>query len=220
MTRADRLSYLAAEWEGVGRGESRRLAIHPSAANGTYEASGLAGAAEWMHGWSCVRFGETPGIVIDYGCGDGRLASPLADSCDRVIGCDVSQAMLDSVTDDRVGKVLIESLDTIDELPMVDGIHSSAVWIHLGHDLGAETLARLAARVKPGGLVGIDFPVYGGGGRDAGDWTDVAVWSPEEALVMIDAAGLEPVALHASSGSFSFAEVGENHHRYQWMVKP
>ena len=73
---------------------------------------------------------------------------------------------------------------------------------------------------EAGGLVGIDFPVYEGGGRDAGDWTDVAVWSPEEALVMIDAAGVEPVALHASPGSFSFAEVGENHHRYQWMVKP
>lgn len=220
MTRADRLSYLAAEWEDVGSGEDRRLAIHPSAADGSYADTGLAGAALWLAGWHCHRFGDVPEVVIDYGCGDGRLASPLADSCSRVIGCDISRSMLDAVTDSRVERVLIESLDTIDSLPMADGIHSSAVWIHLGHTLGLETLTRLAGRVKRGGLVGIDFPIYEGGGRDAGDWTDVAVWSEREAHLMIEAAGLEPVELNPSPGVFSFENVGVNHHMYQWLVKP
>lgn len=101
--------------------------------------------------------GFSPDRVLEYGCGVGRLLIPAAKQAQRVVGVDISTSMLTEARRncDAAGIANVELL-TPEQLGTDKGefdfVYSFAVLIHLPRRTGEETIARLAALVRPGGV--------------------------------------------------------------------
>jgi SAM-dependent methyltransferase len=113
---------------------------------------------------NCRRhFGESfrPARVLDFGCGVGRLVVPFAETCDAVVGVDVSDSMLAEAKRNcaRFGVTNATLLRADDALGAVDGrfelVHSTIVFQHIESERGLDILARLVDLVAPGGIAAI-----------------------------------------------------------------
>lgn len=150
------------------------------------------------------EYAEAGDLVIDFGCGYGRLSIPLERKGYTVLAVDASQAMLDGLAERAaaagvdVGHVRSDGSDLAD---IVDDIInekaavviSRAVLIH--HDYaGVERLVgQLASVLRPGGHLIADWPIAEHP-RERTNWTDVTTWDGCERHRVAALAGLEPVA--------------------------
>ncbi len=106
-----------------------------------------------------------PSSVLDYGCGVGRTLVPFAQRAARVVGLDVSDAMLaearrncDERSLDNV--TLARSDDSLSSLSGVfDLVHSLLVFQHMEVPRGERVLAALVERLTPGGIGALHFLV-------------------------------------------------------------
>lgn len=103
------------------------------------------------------------GIVLDLGCGYGRLAKYVLRErvYEAYVGVDLSETMLaaferralSSPTETRTPLVLVKS--PIERLPFkddsVDAIVTSAVWLHNPKDVAAASIREALRVLKPGG---------------------------------------------------------------------
>lgn len=165
-------------------------AIHPlrHVSDEAYWQSGrqqALDAAEWI---------PEGGTVMDFGCGDGRVALPLARLGFYVYGVDSSPEMLSRVEknmsiDEPVVTILSDGTTDLAKLigqPM-DAVHCRAVLIHHAHK-DVETLVQTFAKVlKPGGVLIADWPV--GAHYERQNWTDVTTWLPNHRTRVAEAAG-------------------------------
>jgi SAM-dependent methyltransferase len=132
--------------------------------------------------------------VLDFGCGDGRIAIPLAQNGYRVTGADSSPRMLaafatrapalPAVCSDGTG--LREALGR-----QVDAVVCIAVLIHYGWAAGAVIMAGLADAVRPGGLLVAGWPT-GPHPHEEG-WIGVTTWDAARRSAVAARCGLEPV---------------------------
>lgn len=148
-------------------------------------------------------YAEAGDLVIDFGCGYGRLAIPLEQAGYTVLAIDASQAMLDGLAERAaaagvdVGHVRSDGSDLADIVNDLVGepaavVICRAVLIH--HDYaGVERLVtQLASVLRPGGHLIADWPVADHP-RERTQWNDVTTWHPRERHRVATAAGLEPV---------------------------
>jgi SAM-dependent methyltransferase len=105
-----------------------------------------------------------PARVLDYGCGVGRIAIPLAERADTVVGVDISPAMLKQAGENCqrfnvASSVRLLSVDEMDSLePASFGlVHSSIVFQHIPCARGEVILRKLIARLEEGGVGAIHF---------------------------------------------------------------
>lgn len=179
-------------------GENGGHGIHPLPVDSAeWWALGEAQAAQ------VDDYAEAGDLVIDFGCGYGRLSIPLEQAGYTVLAVDASQAMLDGLAE-RAAAAGVEVAhvrsDGFDLPELVDDIINEkaavviarAVLIH--HDYaGVEAIVTLLANVlRPGGVLIADWPVADRP-RERSNWTDVTTWDPRERLKVADAAGLELV---------------------------
>lgn len=171
-------------------------AIHPlrHVSDEAYWESGRAQALEASH-WV-----EEGGTVVDFGCGDGRVAIPLARLGFAVAAVDASPEMLDRLnenisTDDGAfwtflsdGTNLSKALELV---APVDAVHCRAVLIHHSHKDVERLVTEFAKVLKPGGMLIADWPV--GAHYERQNWTDVTTWLPNHRLKVATAAGFELV---------------------------
>jgi len=139
--------------------------------------------------------------VMDFGCGDGRLAIPLAGMDFEVVAVDSSPAMLDRVRkrakkmDVELTTVKSDGRDLSKKVKgKVDGIVCRAVLIHHDYE-GVEALVKAFASVlKKGGHLVADWPLADRARpHERRDWIDVTTWEPKQRLAVAEAAGLAPV---------------------------
>jgi SAM-dependent methyltransferase len=107
-----------------------------------------------------------PARALDFGCGVGRLAIPLAARCGQVVGVDVSEAMLAEAERNAVeaGAANVAFLPSDDSLSRVDGtfdlLHSHIVFQHIPPARGVRIFAAMLERLRPGGFGAVHF-TYG-----------------------------------------------------------
>jgi SAM-dependent methyltransferase len=211
-------------WERAAQADTYAAAIHPSGAAGiddpAWRTSGMGHAAVWLSGWARWGDGEAPGRVLDFGCGAGRVAIPLATLLPHatIIAADSSHTMLRRLLERRP-QTNVQPLhsDGFDgRLPHVDAVHSIIVLQHHLWADGEELLRRLVHAVRPAGLVGVQLPLYNVEGQSR-DWSGVTTWHPRRLENVAREAGAEVVEARTNPSMFRPGAVGPHHGAYHWL---
>lgn len=150
--------------------------------------------------------GTGRGRILDAGCGTGRVAVELSRRGFDVVGVDLDPAMLDAARrKDPAGEWHLGDLADLDLREPGGGAQRSFdaavlagnVMIFLAPGTEARVLARIAAHLRPGGLVVAGFQLRPGGLSVAAHGSAAA------------AGGLEPVVVAASWDGAPFAAGGD-----------
>jgi 2-polyprenyl-3-methyl-5-hydroxy-6-metoxy-1,4-benzoquinol methylase len=141
--------------------------------------------------------------VLDFGCGDGRVAIPMqqmgmdvfaVDAAPEMIKRLVDQAMTHTITH-RLKVAVWDGTDGSDlELfpTQFDAVNARAVFIHHAHKDVIRLVQNLAPLIKPGGLLIADWPI--GRHHQRIDWIDVTVWDYEHRQAVAESVGLSLVS--------------------------
>ncbi|MBZ6102701.1 class I SAM-dependent methyltransferase [Streptomyces olivaceus] len=134
--------------------------------------------------------------VMDFGCGDGRVAIPMAALGYEVTAVDSSQRMLDRITE-RTPDVTTVQADA-DGMAShlgrrrMDAVYALAVLIHHSYTDCLHIISRLRAATKLGGILILDWPVSGQP-AEADSWIGVTTWSRQQQADACAEIGLEAV---------------------------
>ncbi|MEV0556234.1 class I SAM-dependent methyltransferase [Streptomyces sp. NPDC050597] len=134
--------------------------------------------------------------VMDFGCGDGRVAIPLAAHGYEVTAVDSSQRMLDRLTEHAPDLTTVQA--TADGIAghlgrrRMDAVYSLAVLIHHSYADCLHIIGKLRAATKLGGILVLDWPLSNQPG-EADSWIGVTTWSPQQQAEACARIGLEPV---------------------------
>jgi len=182
-------------------------AIHPtrSISEDAYWASGEAQAKLLA---TVIPAGAK---VIDFGCGDGRVAIPMAGLGYEVTAVDASQRMLDRLNDRAPDLTTLHA--AADGIAghlgrrRMDAVYSLAVLIHHSYADCLHIIGKLRAATKLGGTLVLDWPVSDQP-AEAGSWIGVTTWSAQQQADACRRIGLEPVDSELPWGVFRAAKAG------------
>jgi SAM-dependent methyltransferase len=119
-----------------------------------------------------------PKIVVDFGCGTGRLTIPLSKHCEKVIGIDIAPSMLREAVKNCI-RFNITNAEFVElnaglEWPRnVDLVHSFIVFQHIPVKRGLEIIAQLLLSLSPNGCIVLHVTFE----RIASIWRKVGFWS-------------------------------------------
>jgi 2-polyprenyl-3-methyl-5-hydroxy-6-metoxy-1,4-benzoquinol methylase len=163
--------------------------IHPS--------RGISEEAYWASGeLTAQALSEVlkPGSrVVDFGCGDGRVSTPLARLGFKVTGADASPTMLAALAehDPDMPQVLTDGSDLYAKVGhKVDAVVCLAVLIHHERASALTILDGLCQAVRKGGLLILDWPTSDHP-EEATIWIDVTTWNPDVQKAEADKRGLK-----------------------------
>ena len=119
------------------------------------EGADLHGEARRVH----ALLDGQPSDVLDAGCGTGRVGIHLAELGHRVVGVDLDPSMLDEARTRAPGiSWHLRDLATLDLGRRFDLVVGAGnIWPLLTPGTHARVLARLAAHLRPGGLLVLGF---------------------------------------------------------------
>jgi SAM-dependent methyltransferase len=216
---SSRRTHVVEAWDAAARTPARSVAIHPSGRDVVeYERSGAQAALEvmtWLHAVAAAREAGQAGpavLVLDYGCGDGRVLRHLCVAPIIPCGYDTSPAMREAARAACRGAMIVDDLAQLGN--RVDLAYSHSVFIHHTYADGCDMLVELAGVVRPGGILAVQIPLYDVA-REPESWTDVGVWTEEQLEAAAAAAGCSLACSFASRGAFAYDDVGSQHHRLQ-----
>lgn len=134
--------------------------------------------------------------VLDFGCGDGRVAIPLATLGYEVTAVDSSQRMLDRLSERAADLATVQA--AADDIAAhlgrrrMDAVYCLAVLIHHSYADCLNIIGKLRAATKLGGILVLDWPVSDQP-AEADSWIGVTTWSREQQADACTTLGLEPV---------------------------
>lgn len=111
-------------------------------------------------------YGDFPtSRALDFGCGVGRVALPLSERFDHIVGVDISEAMIAEARKNcvRAGVQNIEFINSDNTLSAVRGpfdlVHSYIVLQHIPVDRGLVLTDRMLGFLRPGGIAALHYSV-------------------------------------------------------------
>jgi len=129
--------------------------------SGEAEAGDLV---DYLDGLDALKLADS--TLLEFGCGVGRVAIPLARSCARVIGYDISASHL-ALACDRASALGCGNISTIDlgeevlrEFEPCDVFYSRLVLQHNPPPIIGHVLRNLIRALKPGGIGVFQVPTY------------------------------------------------------------
>lgn len=199
---------IAEAWERAAASSSRRYWVTPAA---DYDASGEAHAAELLE---LLGSPADELVLLDFGCGDGRVAAPASRHFARVYGVDLAPSMLAALSDRRLENVvpILYEPGRLELPEPLDVAFSLSVLIHNDYRDGARAIADVAGVLRSGAPFFLELPVYEIE-RESRAWVDVGTWSPARLRRVADEAGFDVEKLHVNAGSFDFSAPGPEHGR-------
>ncbi|MFM9589886.1 class I SAM-dependent methyltransferase [Streptomyces scabiei] len=160
--------------------------------------------------------------VMDFGCGDGRVAIPMAALGYDVTAVDSSQNMLDRLTE-TIDDITTTHADLTLGITAVraaadgiaahlgrrrmDAVYCLAVLIHHSYEDGLHIIERLRAATKLGGILVLDWPISETP-SEADSWIGVTTWSRKQQTAACARIGLEPVDSELPWGVYRAVKVG------------
>jgi 2-polyprenyl-3-methyl-5-hydroxy-6-metoxy-1,4-benzoquinol methylase len=149
--------------------------------------------------------------VMDFGCGDGRVAIPLASLGYEVTAVDASQNMLDRLTQRAPELATVQA--AADGIAghlgrrRMDAVYTLAVLIHHSYTDCLDTIGKLRAATKLGGILVLDWPVSDQP-AEADSWIGVTTWSTQQQADACKRIGLEPVDSDLPWGVYRAVKAG------------
>lgn len=162
----DELRRLRADWETLGAADPLWAVYVKDGVRGDrWDVSEFlaTGSREIDESWTqhARVTGQEPAadaVVLDFGCGVGRLSSALAARTRHVVGVDISEPMLRrsrDVVPAEVGSRFSPVLSSSAALPLqdatIDLVYTSLVLQHMPADLAMGYLAEFLRVLRPGG---------------------------------------------------------------------
>lgn len=149
--------------------------------------------------------------VMDFGCGDGRVAIPLAELGYEVTAVDSSQRMLGRLSERAPGITTVQA--DADGLAAhlgrrrMDAVYCLAVLIHHSWADCLHIVEKLRAATKLGGILVLDWPLADQP-AEADSWIGVTTWSREQQADACARIGLEPVDSGLPWGAYRAVKAG------------
>lgn len=168
--------------------------IHPTREHVSEQAYWDSGKPQAELVYELVGEGAT---VLDFGCGDGRIAIPMAKLGLVVVAVDAAPEMIErllhnaEVQDVQDIQSFVSDGGDLPEIGKFDAVNARAVLIHHSHDDVERLVMNLSNQLKPNGFFIADWPV--GDHHERVDWIDVTTWNVEKRQAVAEAAGLELV---------------------------
>jgi SAM-dependent methyltransferase len=97
--------------------------------------------------------------ILDAGCGSGRDSRAFRDGGFEVVSIDASQGMADEAFHRLGVEVRVMKFQDMDFAAEFDGVWASASLLHVPRSELSDTLDRIAAALKPGGILYMSFKV-------------------------------------------------------------
>jgi 2-polyprenyl-3-methyl-5-hydroxy-6-metoxy-1,4-benzoquinol methylase len=166
----------------------------PGAVGAIHPTRGISEDAYWASGRAQAELLQQDipagAKVLDFGCGDGRVAIPLRGMGYDVTGADASATMLAALAANDPGLKTVQSDGTnLDKRRKYDAVYCLAVLIHHSYDTGEQLLANLRGVVKKHGLLILDWPVSPDP-VEAATWINVTTWSQDRQDALVEKLGL------------------------------
>lgn len=208
------LNHLKEEWEKASHKSNYKNIIHPY-----YDETGFFDACQLAE----IIKPNKDLIILDFGCGTGRVTEHLAKFYGKIIAVDISNGMinkLNSLNITNIEPYISNGLDLIGKIPPVHGACSYICFIHnKKSDVEKIFLQIRDAIYPPHGLFACDLPCYEYDSKEPDNWTDVGVWSPEEIRTLANRTGFNIYKLFTNKGRFSYSNIGSNHSELQVFEK-
>ena len=185
-------------WQKAAKADNYAYLIHPTGNDpAAYEKSGKDYADLIM---SRVK---SKGIIMDYGCGNGRILRHIREP---KVGIDIvpeAAAMVGGFTPDAYkGKV--------------DVIYSVNVLIHNTYASGKAIIRWMHGRLKKGGMLLLQMPIYDKA-KEPANYLDVGVWTKD---MLIEATeGFRLDECKTNPGEFTFEAIGLYHFDFHTLTK-
>jgi 2-polyprenyl-3-methyl-5-hydroxy-6-metoxy-1,4-benzoquinol methylase len=147
--------------------------------------------------------------VVDFGCGDGRVAIPLRALGYDVTAVDASPTMLDRLHqhDPDMPTVVSDGTDLYGQLgKKTDAVIALAVLIHHSYADCLTLLAGLREAVKLGGILILDWPISDQPIEGQG-WLEVTTWRQQAHDDACARIGLKPVDARLPWGVYKAVKV-------------
>lgn len=172
----------------------------PNATDFIHPTRGIDEAAYWASGKNqAALIGSVVpdgGKVMDFGCGDGRVAIPLRALGYDVTAVDGSPVMVAALAANDPDLTVFQSDGTDFGSHLgrrkMDAVYCLAVLIHLDYASAEALIRNLRAIVKKGGLLILDWPVADEPAEGVA-WLDVTTWSQAQQDSLISELGLTRV---------------------------
>lgn len=132
------------------------------------------------------------GAVLDYGCGDGRVAIPLHELGFKVTGADTSPKMLD-LLEERAPHVPTFQIEDHGTQPGgFAAVYCLAVLIHHDFADGRKIVKDIRDTTHVGGLMILDWPTSDGP-HERQAWNQVTYWSQADQDNLAEELGMRRV---------------------------
>ncbi|MFC3959451.1 class I SAM-dependent methyltransferase [Halovivax cerinus] len=165
---------------------------------GAYESAADAYAEKYLSQSAASRYGQAfldhldGGRVLDVGCGPGSDLAVLADAADEVVGLDITASFLRTAKGRGNGPLVRGDMRSLPlDADAVDGIWSSASFLHVPRADAAATLAEFGRVLRSDGVAFVSVKRRESGAPDGRNFT---YYDPESFRTIVADAGFDVVS--------------------------